>query len=188
MKKLKYIILTMLIVAFIGLVMVGTIDNINYYESLNSTTSLSDEEIKGKMIYYECIAFATTLNHEYVNIEQINQTELQIYLNGYKYYKNITISVGDIMTYLKSDLNENGASIKTYEKDENIADYVCWVNVCNDCGIYESKIIAIWNQYSEEKGIDDNYSFYSLTPDDINQLSEKLINPDYEITIELPEE
>lgn len=159
---------------------------------LNSTSSMSEEEKKLNMIHQECYAFAcatwsSSQECDYIDIDAINRTKLQVYLNGYEYYNDITITYEDIINYLQKEMNEDGYSTKTYEDNPTIKEYVYWVNYNNESYEYYSDIIGIWLDYLNEVGIT-SYVFLDLNPEDINQLSEKLKNPDYEITIELLEE
>ena len=159
---------------------------------LNSTSSISEEERKSNMIHQECYAFACatwSLSQEcdYIDIDAINRGKLQIYLNGYEYYNDIKITYEDIVNYLQKEMNEAGYSTKTYEDNPTIKEYVYWVNYNDESYDYYSDIFKIWMDYLDKTNTN-VYDLHDLTPEDINQLSEKLENPDYELTIDLPRE
>lgn len=185
-------VMTLIIALMAAIVICNLIDDIGddiSSKSSENVNSMSYEESqKAAMIHQQCVAFATSNSYEYIDVDSIDQTILQAYLNGYEYYTSIKISINYIMNYLKSELDENGYSVKTYEDNGTISDYVYWAYPPNDRHAYVSSLIKLWGEYREKKGIDEHYSFYKLTPEDINQLSEKFKNPDYQITIELPKE
>ena len=148
------------------------------------------EESLRDMIEYQKIAFCAGGGTLFIDVENIDRYSLQMTLFAYEDNTGVVLTIDEIMEYLCREPLYKGYSSMTYENDPKISDYVHWA------ADFSGQVIArkyieyasyYFKCYKEENGIVGNTALTArdLSYEDLLQLRQKVLDPDYELTIDL---
>ena len=148
------------------------------------------EESLRDMIEYQKIAFCAGGGTLFIDVENIDRYSLQMTLFAYEDNTGVVLTIDEIMEYLCREPLDGSYSSMTYENDPKISDYVHWA------ADFSGQVIAreyevfgryYFKCYKEENGILGKKEFNAsvLSYEDLLQLRQKILDPEYELTIDL---
>ncbi|MCL1918182.1 MAG: hypothetical protein FWG14_07690 [Peptococcaceae bacterium] len=124
--------------------------------------------------------------------EQVRETYLQTNLNCYTQETGQILTLMDVREFLENAANPDSTP-KTYLDNQQINAYITWYASTDVLFDYRTQIDSLLFAYDKENNKDKSrktpyrfsYSFESLTPDQVNELHKKYLDPDYETTLDL---
>lgn len=189
-------------IKWVALILSVILIGVSGYSIFSSMKAREEQQLqKERMLYWEGLAFMEDYwdgrgwgSRYYINIDKIDKVRLQINLYAYEDTEGIVITLDEIFDFLESEMDENRHSTKTFEDNPRMEYYVYW-SAIDKLGVaktneYFHDFYDCLVEYKEANGLteDSSSGLSSLTLEELAQLREKLKNPDYEITFDLPEE
>ena len=181
MKKLKYMSCFVLLIALVGF---------GVYKYQEHKQYEREEYVKH---LYRCQGYVyprtngVYYQEEYFDYSIINERQLYFELIAYNAYEDKNLTLDDVKKYLSEQYNEDGTLRVETGWDEMYAFEKWWGNAGSmECiPEYKDKLQVTLTDFEKENEIKECNYYYFLRYDQIDELSRKIADPDYEIDKEV---
>ena len=181
MKKLKYISCFILLITLAGF---------GIYKYHEHKQYEREQHLK-RMYYLQSRVYPRTTGpytiEDYFNYDNIDESELYIELIVYNLYSDKDLTLNDVKEYLSEQYNEDGTLRVETGWDEMYDFEKWWGDVGKNESIpeYKEKLSRTLTDFRTDNGIGDFLDIWYLSCDQIDELSRKIADPDYEIDKEV---
>lgn len=177
MKKLKIISCFVILITLVGF---GVY---KYQENRN-------QNIKSMYHWQSCVYPRTTGPYaieDYFNYDNIDESKLYIELVAYNQQSGENLTLDDVKEYLSEQYNEDG-TLRVESGWDEMYTFENWYfhgGKNDSIPEYEKKLWGVFNDFRIENRILDSMHIWRLSCDQLDELSKKIDDPDYEINKEV---